>query len=50
MSLSVRTDKFPLTGSLLGERITVNLSLRNDKLFGGEGALSQLALQAVGLT
>ena len=48
-SLSVRTDKVPLTGSLLGERIAVNLSLRNDKFFGVEGALSQLALQTVGL-
>jgi hypothetical protein len=48
-SLSVRTDKLPLTGSLLGERIAMNLSLRNDKFFGVEGALSQLALQTVGL-
>ena len=48
-TLSLRHDKVPLTGTLLGERIAVNLSLRNDKFFGVEGALSQLALQTVGL-
>jgi hypothetical protein len=48
MNLSLRNGKFPLTGSLLGERIAVSLS-RNDKLFGVEGALSELALQNVGL-
>ena len=48
-TLSLRNDKFPLTGTLLGERMAVNLSVRNDKFFGVEGALSQLALQTVGL-
>jgi hypothetical protein len=49
MNLSLRNGKFPLTGSLLGELIAVSLSLRNDKLFGVEGAISELALQNVGL-